>query len=121
MTMTRRQHFRAASLLAQMMSANNGPGGEPTRLSAVPSPLPLDCNDVLVQSSFGIAPPTATSVISGHCCSLVIIPLLQTVAIIVLVLLLLPERMPILDRDSCPRRATYDNDNGQALIDVQGL
>jgi hypothetical protein len=109
---TRRQHFRAASLLPQMMSANDGRGGEPTRHSAVQSPSPPDCNDVLVPSSFCIAPPMATAVIGGHHCSLVIVPFLQTVAIIVLILLLLPERTPIPDCDSRPRRATY-NDNGQ--------
>ncbi len=38
----RRQRFCAASLLPRMMSANDGPGGEPTRHSAVPSLSPPD-------------------------------------------------------------------------------
>jgi hypothetical protein len=107
----RQQCFRATSLLPRMTSANNGQGGEPTRRSVVQLPLPPDRDDVLVPSSFCIAPSTATAVIGGHHCSLVIVPFLQTVAIIVLVLLLLPERTPIPDRDFHPRRATY-NDNG---------
>jgi hypothetical protein len=62
---TRRQHFQAASLLPGMMSANDRPEEEPTRCSAVPSPLPPNCDDVPVPSSFGIAPPTATAVVGG--------------------------------------------------------
>jgi hypothetical protein len=104
-----------------MMSANDGPGEEPTRCSAVPSPLPPDCDDVLVPSSFGVAPLTVTAVIDGHHRSLVIVYLLQTVAVIVLVLLLPPERMPIPDRDSRPRRAKYNNDGSPALIRAHGL
>jgi hypothetical protein len=92
------------------MSANDGRGGEPTRQSAVQLPLPPDCNDVLVPSSFCVAPPTTTAVIGGRH-RLIIVPFLQTVAVIVLVLLLPPERMSIPDRDSRPRRETYD-DNG---------
>ncbi len=57
----------------------------------------------------------ATAVIGGCHHSLVIVPLLQTVAVIVLVLLLLPKRTPILDCETCPR-ATYDNDGGPVLI-----
>jgi hypothetical protein len=91
-----------------MMLANDGRGGEPTRRSAVQLPSPPNCNDVLVPLSFCVAPPTATAVIGGpHC--LVIVPFLQTVAVIVLILLLPPERTPILDCDSCPRRETYDD------------
>jgi hypothetical protein len=93
----RRQRFRAASLLPRMMSANNGQGGEPTRRSAVQSPSPPDCDDVLVPLSFCVAPPTATAVIGGRH-RLVIVPFLQTVAAIVLVLLHPPERTPIPDR-----------------------
>jgi hypothetical protein len=44
----RRQRFLAASLLPRMMSANDGPGVEPTRRSAVPSPSPPNCDDVPV-------------------------------------------------------------------------
>jgi hypothetical protein len=109
----RRQCFRAASLLPRMTSANDGRGGEPTRRSAVQSPSPPDRDDVLVPSSFCIAPPTATAVIGGRHRSLVIVPFSRTVAIIVLVLLLPPERTPIPDRDSRPRRATYDDDGRQ--------
>jgi hypothetical protein len=107
------QRFRAASLLPQMTSANNGWGGEPTRCSVVQSLSPPDCNDILVPLSFCIVAPTATAVIGGHHCSLIIVPFLQTVAIIILVLLLPPVRTPIPDHDSCPRRATYDNDGRQ--------
>jgi hypothetical protein len=103
----RQQRFRAASLLPQMMLANDGPGREPTRCSTVPSPSPPDRDNVLVLSSFGIAPPTATAVVGGCHHSLIIVPLLQPVAVIVLILLLVPERMPMPDRDSCPRRVTY--------------
>jgi hypothetical protein len=85
-------------------------GGEPTRRYVVQSPSPPDRNDVLVPSSFCVAPPMATAVIGGCHCSLVIVPFLQTVAVIVLVLLLPPERTPIPDHDSCPRRETYDDD-----------
>jgi hypothetical protein len=108
----RRQRFRAASLLPRMMSANDGRGGELTRRSAVQSPSPPDRNDVLVPLSFCVAPPTATAVIGGRH-RLVIVPFSQTVAVIVLVLLLPPKRMPILDRDSRPRRETYDDDGRQ--------
>jgi hypothetical protein len=94
------------------MSANDGRGGEPTRRSAVQSPLPPDHDDVLVLSSFCVAHPTATAVIGGHHC-LVIAPFLQTVAVIVLVLLLPPKRTPIQDLDSRPRRETYDDDGRQ--------
>jgi hypothetical protein len=104
----RRQRFRAASLLPRMMSANDGPGGEPTRRSAVPSPSPPDRDDVPVPLSFGIAPPMATAVVGGRHRSLVIVLLSRTVAVIFLVLLLPPERMPIPDRETRPRRATYE-------------
>jgi hypothetical protein len=117
----RQQHFRAAFLLPRMMSANDGLGGEPARRSAVPSPSPPDRDDVLVPSSFGVAPPTATAVIDGRHRSLVIVPLKRTVAVIVLVLLLPPERTPIPDRDSRPRRAPYDDDGGPASIRACGL
>ncbi len=103
------------------MSANDGPEGERTIYSAVPSPSPPDCNDVLVPLSFGVAPPTATAVIDGRHCSLVIVPLLQTVAVIVLVLVLPPKRTPISDRDFCPRRATYGNNGGPASICVRAV
>ncbi len=93
-----------------MTSANDGRGGEPTRRSAVQSPSPPDRDDVLVPSSFCVAPPTATAVIGGRHRSLVIVPFSRTVAVIVLDLLLPPERTPIPDRDSRPRRATYDDD-----------
>jgi hypothetical protein len=75
-----------------MMSANNGPGGKPTRRSAVPLPLPPDWDNVPVPSPFGIAPPMATAVIGGCHCSLLIVPLLGTIAVIFLILLLLPKR-----------------------------
>jgi hypothetical protein len=113
---TRQQHFQAASLLPQMMSANNRPGGELTRCSAVPLPLPPNRDDVPVPSSFGIAPPTATAVVGGCRCSLVIVFLLQTIAIIFLILQLPPKRMPILDLETRPRKATYNNDGSPALI-----
>jgi hypothetical protein len=87
----RRQRFRAASLLPRMTSASNGPGGEPTRCSTVPSPSPPNRNDVPVLLSFGVAPPTAAAAVGGHHRSLVIISLLQTIAVIFLVLLLLPK------------------------------
>ncbi len=116
-----RQRFRAASLLPRLMSANDGLGGEPTRRSTVPSQSPPDRDDVLVPSSFSVAPPTATAVIDGRHRSLVIVPLSQTVAVIVLVLLLAPGITPIPDRDSCPRRATYGNDGGPASIRARGL
>ncbi len=103
----RRQRFRAASLLPRMMSANDGPEGEPTRRSAVPSPSPPDRDDVPVPSSFSIAPPMATAVFGGRHCSLVIVFLLRTVAVIFLILLLPPERTPIPDGETRPRRATY--------------
>jgi hypothetical protein len=109
----RRQRFRAASLLPRMTSANNGRGGEPTRRSTVQLLSPPDRDNVLVQSSFCVAPPTATAVIGGRHRSLVIVPFLRTVAVIVLVLLLPPKRTPIPDCDSCPRRATYNNDGRQ--------
>ncbi len=95
---TRRQRFRASSLLPRMMSANHGLGREPTRRSAVPSPSPPDRDDVPVPSSFGVAPPTATAVVGGRHRSLLIVPLSRTVAVIFLVLLLPPERTPIPDR-----------------------
>jgi hypothetical protein len=117
----RRQRFQAASLLPRMMSANDGPGGEPTRRSVVPSPLPPNRDDVLVPSSFGVAPPTATAVIDGRHHSLVIVPLSRTVAVIDLVLLLPLERTPIPDRDSRPRRATYDDDGDPVSIRARGL
>jgi hypothetical protein len=78
----RKQHFRAASLLPRMMSANNGQGREPTRRSAVPSPSPPDRDDVPFPLSFGIVPPTATAVVGDHHRSLVIVLLSQTVAAI---------------------------------------
>ncbi len=78
----RQQCFRAASLLPQMMLANNGRGGEPTRRSAVQSPSPPDCDNVLVSSSFCVAPPTATADIGGRH-RLVIVPFLQTVVVII--------------------------------------
>ncbi len=80
----RKQRFRAASLLPQMMSANDGQGREPTRLSTVPSPSPPDRDDVPFPSSFGIAPPTATAVVGSRHRSLVIVLLSQTVAAIFL-------------------------------------
>jgi hypothetical protein len=80
----RKQRFRAASLLPRMMLANDGQGREPTRRSAVPSPLPPNCDDVPFPSSFGIAPPMATAVVGGCHCSLVIVLLSQTVAAIFL-------------------------------------
>jgi hypothetical protein len=103
----RRQRFRAASLLPQMMSANDGPGGEPTRRSAVPSPSPPDRDDVPVPSSFGIAPLMATAVVGGRHHSIAIVLLSRTVAIIFLVLLLLPERTPIPKGETRSRRATH--------------
>ncbi len=87
-------------------------GGEPTRRSTVQLPSPPDCNNVLVPSSFCVAPPTATAVIGGRH-RLVIVPFLRTVAVLVLVLLLPPEGMPIPDHDSRPRRETYDNNGRQ--------
>jgi hypothetical protein len=74
--------------------------------------LPPNRNDVLVPSSFCIAPPTATAVIGGRH-RLVIVPFSRTVAVIVLILLLPPERTPIPDRDSRPRRETHDEDGRQ--------
>jgi hypothetical protein len=103
-----------------MMLANNGPGGEPTRRSAVPLPSPPDCDNVPVPLSFGVAPPMATAVVGGRHHSLVIVPLLGTVVVIFLVLLLPPERTPIPDRETHPRRATYDNDGSPALIHAHG-
>jgi hypothetical protein len=94
------------------MSANDGRGGEPTRQSTVQSPSPPDRDDVLVPSSFCVAPPTATAVIGGRH-RLVIVPFSRTVAVIVLVLLLPPERTPIPDRGSRPRRETYVDDGRQ--------
>ncbi len=118
----RQQRFQAASLLPRKMSANNNMGGgEPTRRSASPSPLPPDCDNDPVPSSFGVAPPMATAIVGGCHLSLVIVPLLQSVAVIILVLLLPPKRTPIPDHDSCPRRATYDNDSGLGSIHVRGL
>jgi hypothetical protein len=67
-----------------MMSANDGQGREPTRRSAMPSPLPTDRDDVPFPSSFGIAPPTATAVIGDRNRSLVIVLLSRTVAAIFL-------------------------------------
>jgi hypothetical protein len=109
----RRLRFRAASLLPRMTSANDRRGGEPMRPSAVQSPSPPYRDNVLVPSSFRVAPPTATAVIGGRHRSLVIVPFSRTVAVIVLVLLLPPKRTPIPDRDSRPRRATYDDDGRQ--------
>ncbi len=81
----------------------------------MPSPSPLARDDVLVPSSFGVAPPTATAVIGGRHRSLVIVPFSRTVAVIVLILLLPPER-------THPRRATYDDDDGgPASISAGGL
>ncbi len=93
----RRQHFQAASLLPRKMSANGGTGGRPMRRSALPSLPPPDRNNVPLPSSFSVAPPMATAVIGGRHFSLVIVPLLQTVAVIVLVLLISPKecRSPI--------------------------
>jgi hypothetical protein len=88
-----------------------GGGEEETFCGAIPSPP--NCNDVLVPSYFCVAPPTATAVIGGCHRSLVIVPFLQTVAVIILVLLLLPKRTPIPDRDSHPRREAYDNGGWQ--------
>jgi hypothetical protein len=82
------------------------------RRSAVQSPLPPNCNNVLVPSSFCVAPLMATAVIGGHNC-LVSVPFSQTVAIIVLILLLPPKRTPIPDCDSRPRREAYNNDSQQ--------
>jgi hypothetical protein len=93
---------------------------EPTRCSAVPSPLPPNHDKVPVPSSFGVAPPTATAVVGGRHCSLVIVPFLGTFAVIFLVLLLPPERTPIPDRETHPRRATYDNNGSLALIHAHG-
>jgi hypothetical protein len=104
----RRQRFRAASLLPLMMSANEEPGGEPTRRSAVPLPSPPDRDDVPVPSSFAIAPLMATAVVGGRHRSLVIVLLTRTVAVIFLVLPLPPEKPPIPDRETRPRRATYE-------------
>jgi hypothetical protein len=83
-------------------------GGGANRTSVVASPLPPNRNNVWVPSSFGVAPPMTNAVVGGCHCSLVIVPLLQTIAIIILVLLLLPKRTPILDRET-HLRATYDN------------
>ncbi len=99
-----------------MMLANDGSGRELTRRSVVPSPSLPDCNDVPVPSSFGLAPPMATAAIGGRHYSLVIVLLLQTIAIIFLVLLLPPKRTPIPDRETRPRRATYGDDGSPALI-----
>ncbi len=85
----------------------------------MPSPLPPDRDDVPVPSTFGIAPPTATAVDGGHYHSLVIVLLLQTVAVIFLVLLLPPKRMPIPDRETHPRRATYERQSHMVKL-VQG-
>jgi hypothetical protein len=82
------------------------PGGEPKRRSAVPSPLPPNCNDVQVPLFFGIAPPMATAVVGGCHRSLVILLLLLTVAVIFLILLLPPKRTPFPDPGTLPRRAT---------------
>ncbi len=101
-------------------SANNGLGGEPMRRSMVPLPLPPDHNNFPVSLSFGIAPPTATAVVGVHHCSLVIVPLLQTVTVIFLVLLLPPKKMPIPDCEICLRRATYNNNGSPALITRTG-
>jgi hypothetical protein len=114
------QHFRAASLLPQIMSANNGPRGGVTRHSVVPSPVPLHCNNFLDPSSFGVAPPMATAVVGGLHCSIIIISLSRTVAVIVLVLFLPPKRMPIPDHET-PLRATYNNNIGPASIHASGL
>jgi hypothetical protein len=80
----RKQRFRVASLLPRMMSANDWQGREPTRRSAVPSPLPPDHDDVPFLSSFGIAPPTAAAVVGDCHHSLVIVLLSQTVTAIFL-------------------------------------
>jgi hypothetical protein len=92
------------------------------RGSAVPLPLPPDHDYVPVPSSFSVAPPTATAVIGGHHCSLVIVRLSQTIVVIFLVLLLLQtKRMPIPDCDTHPRRATYKDDGNpcaQAIVVV---
>jgi hypothetical protein len=101
------------------MLANDRLGGEPTRRSAVPSLSLPDCNNVLVPLSFGVAPPTATAVVGGRHCSLVIVLLLRTVAVIFLVLLLPPERTPIPDRETHLRMAAYD-DGSLALIHARG-
>ncbi len=87
----------------------------------MPSPSPSNCDDVPVPMSFRVTPPTATAVVGGRHRSLVIVPLSRTVAIIFLVLLLPPERTPILDRDSRPRRAIYGGDGGPALIHARKL
>ncbi len=103
-----------------MMSANDGPGGEPTRRSTVPSPSPPDRDDAPVPSSFGIAPPMATAVVRGHHRSLVIVLLSRTVAVIFLVLLLPPERTPIPDGETRPRRATYERRSQMAKLVQEG-
>jgi hypothetical protein len=95
-----------------MMSANNWRGGERMRCAAVQSPSLPDCDNVLVPSSFCVAPPPATAVIGGRHRSLVIVPFSRTVTVIILVLLLPPKRTPIPDRDSRPRREAY-NDGGR--------
>ncbi len=118
---SRQQRFRAASLLPRLMSANDGPGGQTTRRSAVPLPSPPHRDDVPVPLSFGVTPPTATAVVGGRHWSLIIVPLSRTVAVIVLVLLLPPERTSIPNRESRPRRATYDGDGGPASIHACGL
>jgi hypothetical protein len=102
-----------------MMLANNRPGGEPTRFSVVPLPSLPNSNNVLVPSSFSVVPPMATAVVGGCHHSFVIVILLQTVAIIFLVLVLWPKRMPIPDRETHPRRATYDDNGSPGLIQVR--
>jgi hypothetical protein len=86
-----------------------------------PRPSPLDRDDVLVPSSFGVAPLMATAIVGGRHHFVGIIPLSQTVAVIVLVLLLLPERTPIPDCDSRSTRASYVVNNSQASIHARGL
>ncbi len=96
-------------------------GGEPMRHYAVPLPSPpKNCKDVPIPSSFSVSPLTATAVVGGHHRSLVIVPLSQTVAVIFLVLLLPHTRTPIPNCETHPRRATYDNNGGPALIHARG-
>ncbi len=61
------------------------------RCSTLPSLLPPNCDNVPVSLSFGVAPPMATAVVGGRHLSFVIVPLLHTIAIIVLLLLLSPK------------------------------
>jgi hypothetical protein len=102
--------------------ANNGPGGgaKETFCGAITVAVRLRrCSDSIVLRS--CASPTTTAVVGCPHRSLVIVPLSQTIPVIVIVLLLPPERMLIPDRDSHLRRATYDDDGGLASIHARGL